>query len=467
LTWEQTVNERLVNDAVLVPIDGRSNTVRAAYRPEARGVWPQMVVWLPRGSARRYGPVDSAFREAFGVRAPEGRVPLLLHPQPPAAHRHLAAAFGRQTLREVWATPTASYRSVLAWRRGRAPVVLKLSMGAVIGRIRRALREVQVARGVLMSRLFDLIPPTDRERLGIDWFSETAGVVETSSRHGWLLRRLPDTMTGNGARSLVPVFSLISRRGARPPLLVDLIRRAGLSPEEFVIERLVKPYVRALSYLLLEQGIQVEGHAQNVLVETSQEGELTGRFVLRDLSDTSINIALRLVRRLPFPVLPPRFLPESAPFPLASIVADYHSNFARRWLYRAYDTVERYGLWGFVWPINTSLARFFGSYDVDRVEDTYLVLWQQAVIRSLGFEPMFRNGPKGLATDETLAYFLRRVDWRSLGAVAATRLPDAAEPVLVERRARRRPGLSYERLDSAWGALYLSEGLPAFFHPAF
>ena len=52
LDYEQTVNERLVNDATHVPIDARSNTVRASYRPERRPVWPQEVVWLPRRQTR-------------------------------------------------------------------------------------------------------------------------------------------------------------------------------------------------------------------------------------------------------------------------------------------------------------------------------------------------------------------------------------------------------------------------------
>ena len=52
LCCEQTINERIINDAVLGPIDHRSNTGRAAYYPERRPIWPQKVVWLPEGQAR-------------------------------------------------------------------------------------------------------------------------------------------------------------------------------------------------------------------------------------------------------------------------------------------------------------------------------------------------------------------------------------------------------------------------------
>ena len=105
-------------------------------------------------AAARPGASHGTFRELaapFGHHCPAACVPLFVHPQPPAAHRRLQATFGSAALPEVWATPTASYRSVLAWRRGREPVVLKLSLGVKLGGAGRALTEAQVASGVLMS----------------------------------------------------------------------------------------------------------------------------------------------------------------------------------------------------------------------------------------------------------------------------------------------------------------------------
>jgi hypothetical protein len=462
LTYEQTVNERLVNDATHVPIDGRSNTVRARYWPERQPVWPQDVVWIPRERARLYGPLEAAFVDAFGHEPPRDRVPLLLHPQQPASHARLARAHGCQTLDGVVASPTASYRSVLAWRADRQPVVLKLSIGAVIGRTRRALREEQIARAVIMTRLFDTISPDDRVRLGLDWCREPAGLVEVERGHGWLLRRLPPSIPN---RTLVPAFSLISRNGAEEPLLVELIRRAGGRPEAFVIDRLLAPYVDALSFLLLEHGLQFEGHSQNVLLEVDEQMALTGRLVLRDLSDTSVSIPLRLAKRRPLPALDTETFPVGAPFRLARIPTDFHCNFDRAWVFRAYDTVERYGLWGFVWPINRSLSRFFEGYDAGQVERAYLTRWQRAVEKHLNVQPLFREDPVGLATDESIGWFLRHVDWRALGATPGSAVPESAEPVLVDARLRRRRGASYDRVETSWGDLFLDGGHPAFFAP--
>jgi hypothetical protein len=467
LEYEQTVNERLTNDAVHHPIDRRSNTVRAAYHPEQRRAWRQEVVWLPADQVRTYGRVTDHVRDAFGAESPDDRVPLLLHPQTPPAHRRLTVQYGKHDLAEVWATPTASYRSVLAWRTGKTPVLAKLSIGAIIGRTQRRLRENQVARAVLMSTIFDTIPSSHTARLRFDWFSEPAGMVETLSRHGWLLRRFPPTMTAGQDRVLVPMFSLISRRGGDPPLLVDSIRRSGQRPEAFVIDALITPYVEAVAYLLFVQGIQIEAHSQNTLVEIDDAADLTRRLAFRDLSDTSISIPLRLARRKPLPRPPPGWLPAGAPFPLASVVTDVACNFDRSTLFRAFDTVERYGLWGFLWSVNTSLQREFPDYRAQETETAYLTLWQQAAVRYLGVRPLFTTGPKGLATDESLAYFLRHVDWTGLGSVGGQSLPAAAEPLRIGGLQRRRAGPVYDRVECAWGDVFLIGGLPAFFRPAF
>jgi hypothetical protein len=468
LEYEQIVNERLFNDTMLMPIDERSNTVRPEFCPEQRPVWNQEVTWLPDHLVRCYGPVKKEVRQAFGLNTAKNRTPLFLHPQTPAAHQRLGCRYGREQLGEISATPTSSYRSVVAWRRDgrRAPVLLKLSLGAIIALTRRSLREAQVARAVVISSLFDAIPRRDRERLRFDWFAEPAGMVETQSRHGWLLRRWPHFLTQPGTTTLLPTFSFISHDRNRLPLLVRLIQRSKRPPEAFVVDQLLRPYVDVLAYLLFEHGLQYEGHPQNVLFEISRDERLTGRLVLRDLSDASVNIAFRLAKRKKLPIFTPGFFPRRAPFSIVGNAADYRTN-ARRWcVLRGFDTVERYGLYGFVWAINTSLTRLVRRYDSNLVRKRYLELWQQAAIDYLGVRPLFRKDPQGLATDEAVAYYLSQVDWRALGARPA-RLPDAAEPLVIEGRMRRRRRSGYDRLESAWGDLFVSDGLPGFFRPAF
>lgn len=468
LDWEQHSNERLIHDLFL-PERHHHVTVKPSLRPESGAVWKQEMVPLPAARTRTYGPLGSQLQEALGFCVPSGTVPLFLHAQPTGAHRNLARQFGKTPCLDLLSAPTASYRSVLTWspaHPGRVPSILKLSIGAIIGGRRRAFRERQIARALLISALFDSIPPSARQRIGFDWFRETAAAVDTESGRGWLLRRWPESLVENKRSTLLPAFSLITPRGGKAPLIVDWIRNSKEAPEEFVVRRLLAPYVRVLAYLLFDQGLQYEGHTQNVLLEVRPNEQFTGRLILRDFADTTVNVAFRIARQLPLPKFAAGFLPRGAGFPFAGNACDYRCDFDTPRVVRGFDTVERYGLWGFVWPINTAIARHFASYDYLRVEQQYLELWQQAAIEYLGLRPLFRARPKGIATDEAFSYFLQQTDWASLGAQRAS-LPETAEPLLIEGKMRRRSGRVYERIDSPWGDLFIYDGLPGFFRPAF
>lgn len=466
LEYEQTVNERLIHE-IFLPQRHHRTTVSAGLQPERRPVWKQSVVWLPKGLIRQYGFLETELGASLNLKFPAGRAPLFLHPQATGVHRKLARQYGCERLPSIAATPTASYRSVLAWRADTAQAaVLKLSIGAIIGGRRRGFRENQIARAIVINSLLETIPRAQKRRLGFDWFAEAAGAVETRSGRGWLLRRLPESLRRSGVGSLVPSFSLISKRAGAAPLLVDLIEEARQKPEDFVIEQILTPYVRTLSHLLFVEGLQYEGHTQNVLFEMTPRGTFNGRIVLRDLADTTVNVAFRIATGKTLPIFPDGFLPAGAPFPIAGNAADYRCDFDTPRVVRGLDTVERYGLWGFVWPINTSLARYFPRYNARRVEQIYLELWQQAAIKHLGLRPLFRRKPKGMATDEAFSHFLQAADWRALGARPAS-LPATAEPLLIEGKMRRRGGRVYEKVESAWGELFLKDGLPGFFRPAF
>jgi hypothetical protein len=464
IDYEQTLNDRLFNERWYYPIDDRSNDVRPEFRPERRGAWRQPVVWLPPDRARRYGPICEAVRNLAGEDFPAGRVPLLVHPQATAGQQRVVAAYGCEELSDVWVTPTASYRSLVAWRPGAPAVGLKLSLGARVGNRRRMVREDQVARAVLMTSVFETIPPAHRRQLGLDWFGDSSGLVAAESRQGYIVREFPRHVAAADAPP-IPAFSLVAARGEHPCLLTHLIRQAGVPPEQFVIERLVRPFAVAASYLLFVQGIQAETHIQNILLELGADGDLTGRLVLRDFQDTTVSPPIRVARRKELP-LPAEIPGEGAPS-WASTATDYFCNFGRPTMQRGGDMVERYGLWGYVWVVNATLERDFEGYDARSVEVAYLELWQERARRFLGVTPAFCREGRGIATDEAITEYLRLQDWRSHGATGGHTLPAGVEPFLYEPRAPKLAGPVYDRVESAWGDIFLSADVPRFFRPAF
>jgi hypothetical protein len=428
-------------------------------------------VTLPATSTRAYGFPNAALERTLGLRTPSSMARLFVHPQSQKLYAREIAAFGSAGAPRLCVTPTASYRSLLAWRAGaeRRAAVIKTSLPTVIARKRRTLPEHELACGLVVSRVLDTIPEEHKKRLGFDWFSETAGVVLAKRRHGWLLRTLPELMlAANAPTTLVPAFSLISRRGDEPPLLVELIRRSGKSPERFVAERVLLPYINVLSYLLFDQGISCEAHSQNVLFETSADtGELTGRLVLRDFADASVNIPLRVARRKPLPSFRPGFFPRAAPFPVVSAAADHFRDGRRPGRSRARQTVERAGLIGFVWAINHCLGAFFPGCEKGSVTSLSFKLWQRAALRYLGITPLIDAPRCRIAIDQAIRRFLALTDWSALGAEPRQRLPKAAEALVTGRRAQRRPSAMYTRIRTGWGDLYLDDNQPSFFCPAF
>jgi hypothetical protein len=475
LSFEQTVNDRIVNAELHSPIEHAGNTVRPELRPEAQKRWPMAMVRVPRAAAREYGFPLHALGETLGLRLESDEAPLFVHPQSLRLYRAEIARVGLEdTAIEV--TPTASYRSLFARSADGRSAVLKVSLGATIGRVHRALREEQIARGLLVSQVLASIPESTRGALQLEWFPELAGVVDRKHRRGWLLRGLPKALAERSEGTLVPAFSLISRRtdargGVREPLLVELVRRASLRPELFVVQNVLGPYIRTLAYLLLCEGIEYEGHMQNVLFELDGSQALTGKVALRDLSDASLNLALRIARQKALPVLAAGFLPRDAPFSMVANAAGFHVNSRRAWLSRAHDTVDRYGLHSFVWALNRSLERFFPGYASRVVEHAYLELWQRAAVAYLGVRPERRTrepsaAGSGLFMDEAIAHFLRARDWASHD-LRASALPVGAQALMISGRAQRKRGPAYRALDTSFGQLFLDGTLPAFFRPAF
>ena len=245
----------------------------------------------------------------------------------------------------------------------------------------------------------------------------------------------------------------------------------GLEDAElFVARELLVPYVNALAFLLLGEGITFEGHLQNVLLEVDAEGSLTGRLLLRDLADVTVNVPLRMARGLPLPRPKAGFFPARSALRFASNAADFAVKKGPPAVLRGSDTVDQYGLASFVWAVNHSLARYFPGYSPGAVDHAYLHLWQRATVAYLGVLPLHRprrcGRLTGIAIDEAIAYFLERTDWAALGGRAAS-LPAAAEHLRITERARRRRGRGYQRVEGAWGDLFLDASRPRFFRAAF
>ncbi len=477
LRYEQTVNDKVWNETVFLPINS-SCGVRPELRPEAARVWPLEAVFVPAEHVRSYGFASRELAARLGIVAPRGRHAILVHPQSHAIYRSAIERWGIERTPAL-VTPTASPRSLLAWgeRSAHGPVVAKVSLGAVIARRIRTIKEEDLCRGLLVQSIFDRIPRDVVSALRLEWFPEIAGAVYVDPRtdrrrrhhYAHIVRTLPPSLGRRDGSTLIPLFSLVSSDGGREPHLVRLVRRARAQarPTEWFIERVLEPYVKVFAHLVLEEGLNVEPHVQNVLFGIDARGDLDGRIVLRDMCDTTVNIALRIANGKPLPEFPPGFWPEGPGTRVDKALDNHVSRDRRRPVNRTGICVERYGLIGMLWVVGRSLRPWLPDLDGARLRRAYMEMWQRAAILSLHARPLFSKRCTRIAMDEAIAWRLANLPWAETPPRRRSTLPREARALMIGGRCPRRAGAAYGTVATPWGRLFLDGPTPAWFAPAF
>ncbi|MBQ0985488.1 iron transporter [Streptomyces sp. F63] len=293
--------------------EGLSDTEAAAYAPELRGAFPLHwfaadpsvlaadSAWTERG---RTVPAERLTERLAGpgaglrAGAPDGTVPLPLHPWQAHTLRHLPAVaelFAGGLLHDLGAHgplwyPTSSLRTVY---RPDAPAMLKLSLGLRITNSRRENLPKELRRGVEVHRLL-------RTGLGARWQSahpsfdlvrdpawlavhgpagEPVPGLNTVVRHNPFRPGddavcvaglvSPRPWPGSDGRGVPPVRSRLAR------VLDRLAARTGRPPAAVATEwflRYLETVVRPVLWLDGTAGIALEAHQQNTLVLLDAEG---------------------------------------------------------------------------------------------------------------------------------------------------------------------------------------------------
>ncbi len=281
--------------------------------------------WLPQHAGAFQLPcfrVDSRNMYTFGrqqrvlpwaaqtSRADEGWV---LFPVHPSALNHyqdfLRATRARNIADEglcIWALPTSSTRTLLAWPDGQpgAASFVKTSLHSQIFGDRRILRST-AGRSVGMSSMV----ANERADLpsALCYLPESFAFCARQAPHtGALIREIPSEIL-DGRRRLIPLFALLGGSGAHIPLLRTILERSNDPPLQFVHDVLCEPFARLWVELSLKFGWILESHGQDLLLEFGPDLSFSGRFYYRDFEGLQADWELR--RRFNRP--PPEHLPNS------------------------------------------------------------------------------------------------------------------------------------------------------------
>ncbi|HEY0683719.1 MAG TPA: IucA/IucC family C-terminal-domain containing protein [Steroidobacter sp.] len=330
------------------------------YLPQHSRPFRLPCYWVPRRRLHVLGaPSSDAMTFVSGPSSDE-RVLFPIHPSALEDFRPWLREVGaRDATAEglwIWALPTSSIRTLLAWPEGSGDraVFVKTSVHSAMFRDRRITR-IGVGRAVGLNTLVAQM----RERLPSELhvLSEVFGF---SPRHrldsGAMLRLVPPEVS-DGRTRLAPLFSLTGGDNGRVPLLLAMLERTDATPVEFVDRLLCAWFAPLWAELTLRHGVILESHGQDLMLALSADGVPTGDLYYRDLEGLQIDWELRRHHGWPTPELP------------------------NGWAWR-----ETYGTWGHIyhdflwWKWRTSLFAYLRLV-LTEVEETLRQWHERGLVR--------------------------------------------------------------------------------------
>jgi hypothetical protein len=192
----------------------------------------------------------------------------------------------------VWALPTSSTRTVLAWP-GDQPaqaMFIKTSLHSPLFGDRRVTR-IRAGRSVSLSAMVQAelgeLPAT------LNYLPEPLAFTPRREPFmGAIVRAIPREIRA-GRVLVAPLFSLIGGSDGHVPLLLTILERTGMTPMQFLHDVLCRPFARLWLDLTLNHGLVIEAHGQDLLLVLSPGLVPQRRFYYRDFEGLQVDWELR------------------------------------------------------------------------------------------------------------------------------------------------------------------------------
>lgn len=195
----------------------------------------------------------------------------------------------------IQATPSASSRSLFMepgeLLKGVEDVSIKTNLEVQISRFVRRLRGRVIKHCVASSKALAQLKGLP----GFAYLPEPFGVTFPDKGNtlgtGFLLRKNTPSPAAKKPGLIIPFFSLYSANTIEPeqsPILVMLIRDAmkeGIDPKEYILKHILFPVIHSFVSIYEQQGIIMELHGQNTLLELDPDNLQPRRIIARDLDN--------------------------------------------------------------------------------------------------------------------------------------------------------------------------------------
>lgn len=205
----------------------------------------------------------------------------------------------------MWAVPTASTRTLLAWpdREPDKAFFLKVSLPySICGDRRLPVHKLACAIGLslLVEESLPLLPRS------LGFLPESFGFVPRQMLDSGVIVRSIPAAARDGRIILAPLFALFGGDDRCRPLLLTMLERTRVDGDEFVERVLCADFAQLWVVLALRFGLILEAHAQDLMLELSPDLTPSGRLFYRDFEGLQVDWDLRRQRGWPTPACMPR-----------------------------------------------------------------------------------------------------------------------------------------------------------------
>lgn len=145
----------------------------------------------------------------------------------------------------------------------------------------------KMVRAYVVTRLMDSIQEKIKAKFAFDFAGEWVVGVPDGTDAGYVVREILKPFTAKDGSYVEPAFSLLS------PERLNEITKGLANPEKYVREKLFRPFLKSISYLLMEEGMLGEYHTQNLNFVIGKNGKPTGEILFHDADAFRTSVELR------------------------------------------------------------------------------------------------------------------------------------------------------------------------------
>lgn len=278
------VKEFLSEEQALNTEEKIATKINKEYLPENHPKFPLPYFLVPDEDAQHFfaDSIDPRVADQLTMKiSGKKHYKFFIHPELEVQYDFLRASFNfvgpDQT--EFFASPTSNDKSLLVWNKNnkdRRPFIAKVG-------------SFEIERSLASQKCLERTGDKKLSGINLKFFPETAGLKINKSRPGSLeklggqiIREIPDAIF-NHEKKWLSLATLISSSVKTKPMIMDIIKKSGLTSYDFFNTYMIDGYLKMFEELSFRQGINFEPSAQSLFLETTTDLLPTGIWVLSDL----------------------------------------------------------------------------------------------------------------------------------------------------------------------------------------